>query len=282
MTARFARRLLFGSLLIGVMAATLLFDEWRARGGGRPLAAPLLVLAVALPALSELITLLALAGLVVPRALLLGACALLLVGKAAIEFQGSALRHEWFVLLFVLDLVAVAVALFRDRDLASGARRSAAAALVLLVALLLSSMIDLTFRFGTDLLFALVMTAKAGDSGAYLVGKSLGRHKLIEHISPKKTIEGAIGGLAGSLLVAWWLIGHYGAGRWTTAEALLIGAVLFVTGHVGDLLESLWKRAAGVKDSGRLLPEFGGALDIVDSLFLAMPAGGALLAILAG
>ncbi len=258
------------------------FDAWRATSGGRPIAAPILVGVFSLAAVSELLAILAQAGLPTPRRVVLLASAAILLGKAHVEFHALEPRSAWFVALAVGVLVIVAAWLLRDRDLASGARRSAGSLLALLLVALLSTMIDVANEWGTSVLFALVMTAKAGDIGAYLTGKAIGRFKLIEHVSPKKTIEGAIGALLASLLVGAWLFDRVGEGRWSPPAILAVSVAVNVAGQVGDLFESLWKRSGGVKDSGRLLPEFGGALDIVDSLFLAMPAGWALLLALQG
>jgi phosphatidate cytidylyltransferase len=281
MTGRFARRLIFGTLLVGLLALGLWFDAARAESGGRPIAAPLLVALFTLPAAHELLKILAAAGMPAPRRSVLVAAALLMLGKAHVEYHRLEPRDAWFLSLLVALVVLVSTVLVLERDVASGARRTAAAFLTLAVVALQSTMIDVAYDWGTSVLFALVLTSKAGDTGAYLVGKSMGRTKLIAHVSPKKTVEGAIGGFVASLLVGWWLIGRFGHGRWTTGEVLAVSAVVNLAGQVGGYLNSLCKRAAGVKDSGRILPEFGGALDIVDSLFLAMPAGWALLAALA-
>ncbi len=110
-----------------------------------------------------------------------------------------------------------------------------------------------------------------GDTGALYAGSLLGRHKLCPAVSPKKTIEGAIGGLASNLVFAWifkLLIFNDINGLTCTVFALLVGAV----GQIGDLFESEFKRAAGVKDSGTLLPGHGGFLDRLDALILAAPA----------
>jgi phosphatidate cytidylyltransferase len=118
------------------------------------------------------------------------------------------------------------------------------------------------------LLFALVITW-AGDTVAYFVGRAIGKHPLAPALSPKKTWEGAAGGFAGSLLVgysfSWWL--HASA-----PHLLVMAGVGNVAGQVGDLLESAYKRSAGVKDSGALLPGHGGILDRIDALILAIPA----------
>jgi len=283
---RIAKRLTFGTLLVGMLALGLWFDGWRASRGEPPIAAALMVAAFTLPALHELATILTGAGLPTPSRLVVTGGLVLLAGKTALRWFRIEAAGAWFVVLMTVLLVAVAAWQLRDRDLKSGVARSAGAVLGLVLAALQTSMIDVSFDWGTNVLFALVLTAKAGDSGAWLVGKSIGRTKLIEHVSPRKTIEGAIGGLAASLAVGGWLFSKYGGrhdgAHWSTVQVLLVAGAVNVAGQIGDLYESLWKRAAGVKDSGHLLPEFGGALDIVDSLFLAMPVGWGLLKALSG
>jgi phosphatidate cytidylyltransferase len=117
------------------------------------------------------------------------------------------------------------------------------------------------------LLFALVITW-VGDTAAYFVGRSIGKHVLAPHLSPKKTWEGTVASFAGSLLVAWVFM------RWLSAplpHLLGMAAAGNVAGQVGDLLESAYKRSAGIKDSGSLLPGHGGVLDRIDALILAIP-----------
>lgn len=283
---RVAKRLTFGSLMVAMLALGLWFDGWRAGRGEPPVAAALMVTAFTLPALRELAAILTGAGLPTPSRLLVSGGLVLLAGKTALRWFRVDAAGAWFVVLMSGLVVAVAAWQLRDRDLKSGVHRSAGALLGLVLAALQTTMIDVSFDWGTNVLFALVLTAKAGDSGAWLVGKSIGRMKLIEHVSPKKTVEGAIGGLVASLAVGWWLFSKYGGrhdgAHWSTAQVLIVCGAVNVAGQIGDLYESLWKRAAGVKDSGHLLPEFGGALDIVDSLFLAMPVGWGLLKALSG
>lgn len=123
----------------------------------------------------------------------------------------------------------------------------------------------------------------AGDSAAYFVGRSLGRHKLAVRASPNKTVEGALAGLVGSALagalVAAWLLGG-AMGGMSPVVGAWAGAVIGAAGQVGDLAESVFKREAGVKDSGSLLPGHGGILDRFDALFFAFPVTWALLAAL--
>ena len=117
------------------------------------------------------------------------------------------------------------------------------------------------------LMFALVITW-AGDTAAYFAGRAIGKHPLAPHLSPKKTWEGAAASLLGSLLVGALF------SRWIFApmpHLLLMAAAGNIAGQVGDLLESAYKRSAGIKDSGSLLPGHGGILDRIDALILAIP-----------
>jgi phosphatidate cytidylyltransferase len=117
------------------------------------------------------------------------------------------------------------------------------------------------------LLFALVITW-AGDTVAYFVGRAIGKHKFAPVLSPKKTWEGAVGGFFGSLLIGVAFSKWIGV---PMGQMLAMAAVGNVAGQVGDLLESAYKRSAGVKDSGTLLPGHGGVLDRIDALILAIP-----------
>jgi len=127
---------------------------------------------------------------------------------------------------------------------------------------------------GGRLILALYLIVWLGDTGAYFVGSLLGRHKLAPRVSPKKTWEGALGNLAGNLAAAF-LVRATACTEWTAVDAVAIGLLLGVVGQLGDLVESTWKRSAGVKDSnmgGVSIPGHGGLLDRVDSLVFAAPA----------
>lgn len=108
----------------------------------------------------------------------------------------------------------------------------------------------------------------ANDSFAYLVGKNFGKHKLYEQISPKKTIEGSLGGLLGALITASIISVYSDKGLFAW---LFFGLILVIAATLGDLVESKFKRTAGVKDSGTILPGHGGLLDRLDSLIFASP-----------
>jgi phosphatidate cytidylyltransferase len=117
------------------------------------------------------------------------------------------------------------------------------------------------------LLFALAITW-AADTVAYFAGRAFGKHPLAPHISPKKTWEGSLAGLIGSLAVAYAF--HF----WLTIplpHLLAMATLGNIAGQMGDLLESAYKRSAGVKDSGSLLPGHGGILDRIDGLILCIP-----------
>ena len=129
---------------------------------------------------------------------------------------------------------------------------------------------------GRWLLLYAVFAAKFTDIGAYLVGCSFGRHKLIPRISPAKSWEGVFGGVAvgtavGTLLV-WALRETFAPLGLTWVRAIPLGILLSVCGVVGDLTESLFKRAASVKDSGGVIPGMGGLLDVLDSILFTAPA----------
>ena len=135
---------------------------------------------------------------------------------------------------------------------------------------------------GPSLVTFLLCVVWAGDTVALYVGRALGRHKLAPRLSPNKTWEGAIGSVAGSLLAVGVLLAleHLLAVRFDSAKLsypedvsyyLVLAVVVNVAAQVGDLAESALKRAAGVKDSGTLLPGHGGVLDRIDALLLAAP-----------
>lgn len=108
------------------------------------------------------------------------------------------------------------------------------------------------------------------DTGAYLVGRLIGRTKLLPAVSPKKTVEGAIGGLGLTVLVGWLLARTHPF--LSIREWITVAVIISITATLGDLLESAFKRARGVKDSGHVLPGHGGILDRFDGFLLAVPA----------
>jgi phosphatidate cytidylyltransferase len=131
------------------------------------------------------------------------------------------------------------------------------------------------FKGTTAIILMILLMVKFTDIGAYFGGRALGRHKLIPWLSPGKTWEGLLCGLATAAAIGAAFAQWHGTNGipeyWTWWRGLVFGVVLGGIGQVGDLLESLMKRDAEVKDSGKLVPGFGGALDIIDSPLLAAP-----------
>ena len=131
---------------------------------------------------------------------------------------------------------------------------------------------SLALGIDSKLLLSIFFIIWASDSFAYLTGKNFGKHKLAEKISPKKTIEGVIGGLAGGLITAYTIFRFSG---WDLMlklpQFLILTLIIVIFGTLGDLLESRFKRLAKVKDSGNVIPGHGGILDRLDSFIFAVP-----------
>jgi phosphatidate cytidylyltransferase len=129
---------------------------------------------------------------------------------------------------------------------------------------------DFAPSIGPKLVFFLLLVVWLGDAGAYYVGKQFGRRKMSPRISPKKTIEGGMGGVATSIITA--VVIHYTFfPALPILHAVIAGVILSICGMIGDLAESMWKRSAAMKDSGTLIPGHGGFLDRFDSIFFTAP-----------
>ena len=142
------------------------------------------------------------------------------------------------------------------------------------VAIPLGLMSTISFTENSMLLLSIFIFLWLNDSGAYLVGSTIGKHRLFKRISPKKSWEGFWGGLVLSVL-AGYVMGAYFNDIFHGPSALLFagwGMVVSLFATLGDLTESLMKRTAGVKDSSHLIPGHGGILDRIDSLLFAVPA----------
>jgi phosphatidate cytidylyltransferase len=192
----------------------------------------------------------------------------------------------------IATFVFLTIAMHRE-NLATGYPAAAASAFGFgYVALPLAMLVQLRQQWaGAFLILYLLLVVWAGDIFAYFVGRSMGRHLMAPRISPKKTWEGAAASLIASLAVGgalfyyssslstaflnWGLIqrrdGMFGLERPTLVPVLALTAALNVAAQLGDLVESLIKRGAGVKDSGTILPGHGGMLDRIDALLFAAP-----------
>jgi phosphatidate cytidylyltransferase len=170
---------------------------------------------------------------------------------------------------FVLGLAILT--LFTGRPLVESlpsAGISASALLLVAFTFYLSGRLNRIPTYGPRLLLFALAVTWAADTAAYFVGRAIGKHPLAPHISPKKTWEGSIGGIIGSLLIAW------AAHHWLPIpipHLLAMATLGNIAGQMGDLLESAYKRSAGVKDSGSVLPGHGGVLDRIDAQILCIP-----------
>ena len=185
------------------------------------------------------------------------------------DFRGG--RGGAFLVTFCVLLVTV-VRLFSSRPV-EGAIEDVSATLlgIFYVAMLFGFQMALRAGdHGRQWLMFMYLVIWASDTGAYYIGTSLGKHKLYPKISPKKSVEGLIGGMVAAagaaLLCRAWFLPAVGV-----LEAAVLGLVLAAAGTLGDLVESLFKRSVGVKDSGSLIPGHGGMLDRMDSMLFAAP-----------
>jgi len=173
--------------------------------------------------------------------------------------------------IIVIACLFIFVLQFTRRD-SSQALASIAVTLfgLLYIAWLFSFFVKLKFMpQGALLVTFVILVTKVGDVGAYFVGRLIGRHSLIPRISPNKTVEGTIGGLILSVVTA--ILSKLYLPDFPMGHLIVLGLLLGVLASVGDLAESLLKRGVAVKDSGGILPGFGGMLDLIDSLIFTAP-----------
>jgi phosphatidate cytidylyltransferase len=134
----------------------------------------------------------------------------------------------------------------------------------------LPQQIDLPYRMGSSFVFLAFVVTWSSDTGAYIVGSTVGRRKLLPRVSEGKTVEGALGGVAFSVLGA--LVAKYTfAGYVSVWQAVVLGVLGAVVGTAGDLVESMFKRDVDIKDASETIPGHGGVLDRFDSLLFTAP-----------
>jgi phosphatidate cytidylyltransferase len=185
-----------------------------------------------------------------------------LAGNDRLILSGIGLLFVVFTLLF----------LFRIQTIDTAAREVAFALLAFLyIPFMLMHLVQLRLTpFGIQWLFVIMLIVMTNDSAAYYTGCNFGKHRLYPLVSPKKSIEGSVGGLFGSLVGA--LLAKYTFfPQLTLTDAVVTALVIGVVGQSGDLFESLLKRSFGVKDSGTIIPGHGGILDRLDSILFAAP-----------
>ncbi|PHS64712.1 MAG: hypothetical protein COB12_07835 [Flavobacterium sp.] len=123
--------------------------------------------------------------------------------------------------------------------------------------------------FEPKIILGIFILAWTNDTFAYLVGKQFGKRKLMEKISPKKTIEGFFGGMVGALIASFLFFNY--SSLYSLIIWLILAILVSVLGTTGDLIQSKFKRLAGVKDSGKIMPGHGGVYDRLDSIIFASP-----------
>ncbi|PQB03773.1 phosphatidate cytidylyltransferase [Aureitalea marina] len=184
--------------------------------------------------------------------------------------------YEYHLLTYLLVVVVMIVNLSLIKDLfypqsTTDLTRKGRAGLLYIIGgfLFLTLIPNRQDGFIPDLIGGVFVLIWVNDSFAYLVGKNFGKRKLFPSVSPKKTIEGFVGGFAGAVL-AGFLIFKY-VGLYPLWVWICLGMMVAVIGTLGDLIESRFKRTAGVKDSGRLMPGHGGLYDRLDSIIFVAP-----------
>lgn len=181
------------------------------------------------------------------------------------------LTKSWELLFFVLALLALFILQFRRQDNSQAIVGISTTLFgILYISWFLSFLVKIRYLpGGQGYLAAIIFITKSSDIGAYLIGSRFGKHGLITRISPKKSIEGSLGGLAFSILAS---IASFPLLGFSYPHLIVLGLALGVLAELGDLSESLIKRDCQVKDSGFLFPGMGGVLDLVDSLLFTAPA----------
>ena len=277
-------RLTFGPMMLAGLFALLYLDHAVQRWTGYRGTGLSVLLLVILPiAVAEVATLFTAERVRPYRVLTAAACGLLVAHAFATQrpaFQPVAASTLAMIVVFVM--LAAALTRSLDRQTEGAIHRMAGTVLAtmylgglgwFLIALRVKASAHGHVNGSTGIVLFILLTVKSTDIGAYFGGRATGRHKLIPWLSPGKTWEGLGWGLLTAALVGIAAKGFvrqsdYHFPWW---KAAIFGAVLGGIGQLGDLLESMMKRDAEVKDSGRLVPGFGGILDIIDSPLLAAP-----------
>ena len=267
-------RLLLGALLIATLVGLCRLDAGASVPGIWLLP---VVIVITVLATKELLDLLIAAGMR-PLGWVVHLMNLWLVVTPWIPLHGGSWATELdtpeFCLIVPVLLIFI-VEMCRYRKPGENTSNLAAGVFALVyVGMMLRFAVSLRLSWGLGALISWIVVVKMGDTGAYVVGRLIGRRKMAPRISPGKTIEGAVGALLFSCVGSWvafQLIAPESSMPPPWWGWLAFGLVLGVAGMVGDLAESLLKRDVGVKDSSTWLPGFGGVLDMLDSLLLAAP-----------
>jgi len=284
------KRLLLGPIMIALMLAALWADQWLDQrpfpwAQGQRIAGLdhwppgvivfIIVLTLSILGARELAAILADKGITSSRRISTFAAVLGLLVSCLIPSWFSAVDAAAATSMSAMLVLAAAIIFFARNKTVEGVVAATGGALLSYVYLGLMFGFILAIRrehTAWELLWVMLVT-KSCDIGAYFTGKAIGKHKLIPWLSPGKTWEGLFGGVALACLVAyfgWWILNpDNGAPMWWIG--VVPGIIFAVIGQAGDLFESVFKRDAGIKDSGRAIPGFGGVLDVIDSPVLVGP-----------
>ncbi|MEZ6235418.1 MAG: phosphatidate cytidylyltransferase [Phycisphaerales bacterium] len=295
-------RLLLGPVLIAALIGGLWLDGWidlqpipawlawmgRFVGDGQTLPAGVVVFCVMVPisflASVELVDILRHKGVASSRRITCAAALIGLCVSSLVPADVKAITSIGIVSTCAAGVLAMSLAYSSRRREFQGVIAAAGGTLIAFVylGLMFGFVLAIRREHSAWVLLWILLVVKSFDIGAYFTGRAIGKHRLIPWLSPGKTWEGVVGGLVVSALagaIGRWVLDERGLMGGTDDQglgvSLLIGAgagVLFgVFGQVGDLMASLLKRDAGVKDSGHSLPGFGGVLDVIDSPLLVAP-----------
>lgn len=307
MLAMLKHRLIFGSSMIAGLLLIFFLDNKldqlmatdaqvrQLTGDGLPngLLLLIVILAAIIPAAGELCTIFRAEDVDADRLMVTGAgmlgCVMLYTIPEDFSARNTiAVLTSVMIALFLLTLLKHS---FRAKRTEGAIAAAAVVAFALIyMGLLPGFLLGIRRWYSSWVVLGVILIVKSCDIGAYFTGRAIGRHKLIEWLSPKKTWEGLAGGVLTSalaaMLLAWLNNQFHLAGLWTVGEggqavfmphdfdevrSFLAGGVMGLIGQFGDLVASLFKRDAGIKDSGSSIPGFGGMLDVVDSPIVVAP-----------
>ncbi len=294
------QRLFFGLLLIAGLVAIFWGDYYvahttTAAGDSADLRCgsiiPLAVLLLAVFGTLELLNLTRSAGYVpMGNVVLVGVLALNITPwlVPAIYPDSTISAFEWQLVVFMLAAMSVSVVQIARHRTDRGIGDISVSIMILAYMGILLSMLTalragVPGTTGTLAVLLFVAAAKSTDIGAYFTGLAIGKTKLIPAISPGKTVEGSAGGVVLAIIVSVVLArvlpwpAAAGSPPINTFQAVLFGLIIAMLGQLGDLVESVFKRDAASKDSGKAIPAFGGILDLLDSPAFAAPVGYLLL-----
>lgn len=193
-----------------------------------------------------------------------------LLSGSALVMATFAYNEYVFDILMIAAMILLATRLFGKRVPASSLADIAPAVVGLVYVPGLLAFQGLIRQRGPEWILFLYATVWAADSCAYYIGKGFGKRKLYPSVSPNKTVAGAVGSLVGGIVAAL-LLRSFVIRELGVAPIMLIGMTIGTLSIVGDLVESMFKRDAGVKDSGNILPGHGGILDKIDGALFAGP-----------